>query len=203
MKTAQTIGKAAALALLVFTVLVTACQSTGGNQSTSGSQRNSEDLNNALSYRDRGTENLEKGNINQALTDLNRAIQLDPNDFFSYYERARVYSHKQDYSRALADVNQSLRLNPDFAQAWGMRSMMNGMLGNLQEAINDATKAISFYSNAEDLGPDLYWLRGLCYFQIGDYDKALADVETMLKLDPGDEDALRLRGEIRAARATQ
>jgi cytochrome c-type biogenesis protein CcmH/NrfG len=39
--------------------------------------------------------------------------------------------------------------------------------------------------------------------ETGDYDKAMADTDTALRLDPEDEDVLNLRGEIRAARAAQ
>jgi Tfp pilus assembly protein PilF len=38
---------------------------------------------------------------------------------------------------------------------------------------------------------------------IGNYDKAAADIETALKLDPGNKDALYVRSEIRAKRAAQ
>jgi tetratricopeptide (TPR) repeat protein len=52
--------------------------------------------------------------------------------------------------------------------------------GRQNEAIADYTKSLSLGSN----DPQSYFLRGTCYFLLGQYDRALQDVNVAINLDP-------------------
>jgi tetratricopeptide (TPR) repeat protein len=68
-----------------------------------------------LSYlhNDRGFLHMQKGELDQALVDLDEAIGIDASNFFAFWNRGAVYGAKSDFVRAQADFTQALGLNPD------------------------------------------------------------------------------------------
>jgi tetratricopeptide (TPR) repeat protein len=68
-----------------------------------------------LSYlhNDRGFLRMQKGELDQALVDLDEAIGIDASNFFAFWNRGAVYGAKSDFVRAQADFTQALALNPD------------------------------------------------------------------------------------------
>jgi tetratricopeptide (TPR) repeat protein len=64
-------------------------------------------------YNDRGFMLMQKGAIEAALVDLNKAIDIDPTNFYAFWNRGAVYAAKGDYGRAQNDLNTARVLNPD------------------------------------------------------------------------------------------
>jgi len=56
---------------------------------------------------------MQKGELDQALVDLDEAIGIDASNFFAFWNRGAVYGAKSDFVRAQADFTQALGLNPD------------------------------------------------------------------------------------------
>ena len=56
---------------------------------------------------------MQKGELDQALVDLDEAIGIDASNFFAFWNRGAVYGAKSDFVRAQADFTQALALNPD------------------------------------------------------------------------------------------
>jgi tetratricopeptide (TPR) repeat protein len=54
-----------------------------------------------------------KGNLDQALLDLNKAIELDPGNSNAYANRGLVYQAKGLKTQAIADFETHLRLEPN------------------------------------------------------------------------------------------
>jgi Flp pilus assembly protein TadD len=48
--------------------------------------------NEALAYKNSGNQNLNKGNLDQAVADFTQAIKLNPNDTGVYYSRGTAYN---------------------------------------------------------------------------------------------------------------
>ena len=62
------------------------------------------------------------GRYDEALADLNRAIELDPDDAGAFGRRGETYIALGNYDEALADLNRAIELDP--AKAWaGSRSI--------------------------------------------------------------------------------
>ena len=106
-----------------------------------------------------------QGKFGEAVKFYSKAIELNPNNAFAYSQRGNIYTltllHRS-VSFFVAGINLS---NAELQRA----------------AINDLNKAI-------ELKPDYgeaYNNRGLAYYMIKDYDKALADFEHALKLNSG------------------
>jgi tetratricopeptide (TPR) repeat protein len=53
------------------------------------------------------------GKLNEALTTVNKAIELSPNDANAVYNRACIYSLSGDKKKAISDLKKAIELNPE------------------------------------------------------------------------------------------
>jgi tetratricopeptide (TPR) repeat protein len=60
------------------------------------------------------------GRFDEALTDLSRAIELDPNDADYLAHRGKTYRLMGRYDEALTDFNHAIELTP--SHDWAIRS---------------------------------------------------------------------------------
>jgi tetratricopeptide (TPR) repeat protein len=65
-----------------------------------------------VAYHNRGDAYGLKGDIDRAISDYNKAIELNPNYAPAYNSRGRAYTSKGDYTRAVADVTKAGELTP-------------------------------------------------------------------------------------------
>jgi tetratricopeptide (TPR) repeat protein len=71
--------------------------------------RNPEDV---IAYHNRGDAYGLKGDVDRAIADYNKAIELNPNYAPAYNSRGRAYTSKGDYIHAVADVTKAGELTP-------------------------------------------------------------------------------------------
>ena len=67
-------------------------------------RRNPKDV---VAYHNRGDAYGLKGDIDRAISDYTKAIELNPNYAPAYNSRARAYTRKGDYVRAVDDVTKA------------------------------------------------------------------------------------------------
>ena len=72
-------------------------------------------------YNDRGLTQVKKGNYDQAISDFNKAIDLNPRDADVYNHRGNAYSLKRQFEQAISDYTRAIELNPRFADAYNNR----------------------------------------------------------------------------------
>ena len=139
----------------------------------------------------RGSTLLGKRDCDGALADFDAAVQLNANDPAYHGGRGLVfYQCKRDYARALDAFNQVVRLTPNDAAAWDIRSNCKKLLGDLDGAIADDTKAIQ-------LDPRTAMYRGnraIAYQEKGDRVNALADFNFEVQASPNSSPAVGNRG---------
>jgi tetratricopeptide (TPR) repeat protein len=127
----------------------------------------------------------------QALTDLGRAIELEPTRWRAYLTRGVVYGRQGKYEEAIADFNQVIAQQPAEPLGWFNRAELRYTLGQYTDAIAD-------YSHVLDTTPgDMQALtgRGHARLALGQLDEALEDYEVVLKLLPRNPWALANRGD--------
>jgi len=56
---------------------------------------------------------MEKNDLDLAITDFDRAIELDPADALAYINRGFAYAEIGDLDRAIADYTEVLRISND------------------------------------------------------------------------------------------
>ena len=133
-------------------------------------------------YNNRGISYKEKGELDRALKDFNKAVELSPNFAEAHNNRGNVYRNIGDLSKAFEDYNTAIQLKLDFTEAYNNRGIAYGIKGQVDRAIEDFNKAI-------ELNPafaDAYCNRGNAYLLKGDLDKAIEDYGRSIKYAPKD-----------------
>jgi tetratricopeptide (TPR) repeat protein len=124
-----------------------------------------------------------KGLIDEAITRYSDGIKVLPKSAVLYLARAAALTKNAEFERAQADFEQSLRLDPRDAEAWQRR----GSMWASQEDWDKAIKAQADLERALKLEPknaDHYDIRAGLYRDIGDYERALADHDRAIALQP-------------------
>ncbi len=95
----------------------------------------------------RGIEKAKKGDLDGAMADFNRAIELNPKDDAPYYNRAQARRLKNDTAGAIADYTKAIELGSTNPAAYNNR-------GNARAENKDRDGAIADYTRAIELKPD-------------------------------------------------
>ncbi|HEY5992424.1 MAG TPA: tetratricopeptide repeat protein, partial [Candidatus Udaeobacter sp.] len=135
------------------------------------------------------------GDMNGAIADLSRAIDLDPKSEPAVYRRGAFKLQKGDYDGAIADLNRAIELSPNTADYYSDRG-----LAKLRKRDNDA---IVDFTRALELDPKnaiVYRNRALAKNIKGDADGALADYNGAIDLDPTNAGAFNSRGMIKKSK---
>ena len=93
-------------------------------------------------YYNRGAAKIEKGDLDGAIADYNRAIELNPKDARAYYNRGIAKRAKGDLDGAIADFSRAIELDPKYAIAYNNRGIAKDDKGDLDGAIADYNRAI-------------------------------------------------------------
>ena len=120
----------------------------------------------------RGALYAKKGMLDEALAEINEALNIDPNYASAYNDRGIVYIHKDQYARAVADYTRALEIDSGFALAYLNRGLTYSLKGQYEKAIADFSKAVEI-----DPGDALvYNERGITYYLKKEYEKSWEDV---------------------------
>ncbi|XP_071019072.1 tetratricopeptide repeat protein 13 isoform X5 [Oncorhynchus clarkii lewisi] len=129
------------------------------------------------------------GRISEALSDLSKAIQLQPS--------ARLYRHRgtllfisEDYVAAMEDFQQSLDLKKNQPIAMLYRGLTFFHRGMLKEAIETFKEALKLKSDFIDAYKSL----GQAYRELGDFEAAMESFQKALMLNQNHIQSLQLRG---------
>lgn len=102
-------------------------------------------------YANRGDGWRLSGNLERALQDQDRAIELyagGPGVSLGLTLRGETLRYMGEYERALSDFNQALRFEPDYAPAFTGRGMTFERSGDLERAKSDFRAALALNENA-------------------------------------------------------
>ncbi|RFZ92262.1 tetratricopeptide repeat protein [Mucilaginibacter conchicola] len=111
-----------------------------------------------------------------------KAIKLNPRFCGAYANRAWLYSELKDYKNELYDLTQAIRYCAP-AEKLMLRELRAGTyyrLGQYKNSIRDYNQTIPFDKNQANL----YSGRAMCYWKLGEKDKACIDYKKALGLDP-------------------
>lgn len=132
----------------------------------------------------------------KAVSDYDKAVELDPNNADAYCERADFYYEMDEYNKAIADYSKAIELNPQYVSAYFNRAYAYGETGDYDKAIADYSKTIELDPN----DVQAYYNRGLDYQNNREVSKAVCDLEKCIELSSDPEltkDAQQALDEIR------
>lgn len=140
----------------------------------------------------RGRQLWRGGAHEEALADLDRAVELDPGPVWVRLDRARVRGDLGDYDAAISDLDRALELEPEHALAHSLRGEFHRILGHDDAAVRDLSEGLRL-----DPASEFAWAsRGAAHERRGDLDAALADLNRALELKPDYAWALGRRARI-------
>ncbi|MBN1317983.1 MAG: tetratricopeptide repeat protein [Anaerolineales bacterium] len=141
----------------------------------------------------RDLTNRRLGNIQNALSDYTRAIELDPEYTWALINRGIVYEGLEDYKKAFDDYDAALALG-DIPRAYLGRGNVYQAWERYDEAVSDYQKAINYIPNYGDAYAHLVG----AYVGQGEYQKALDAAAKALEYDSGQNKSLILESRSRA-----
>lgn len=89
-----------------------------------------------------------------------------------------------------SDLAQAIALNPNYAEAYGVSSFFNLLLGNFGSAVSD----IDFGLTLKPDNLDLHVIRGLALFLSGDFRQSISAFDRLSQSEPNNTDYHLLRG---------
>jgi len=134
-----------------------------------------------------GVARYEKGDLDGAIADYTKAIELDPRNAAAYNNRGAARKNKGDVDGAIADYDKAIELDPRYVRAYANRGLARRKKGDLDEAIADYTKALEL----DPRDADAYHNRGVARGYKGDVDGTIADYTKAVELDPQDAEAYK------------
>jgi len=134
----------------------------------------------ARGYINRGWAYYNQGNFNQALSDDDKAILINPKLLYPYDDRGLIYAKEGRFDDAILEYTKAIDLNPYFAEVYYNRGNSYYQLDNYQQALNDFNEAIIV--NPEYV--DAYNKRGNLFLKRGKTFQALSDYKKSIKIDP-------------------
>lgn len=150
--------------------IIVGCSGTGDNEPELS----------AADWIERGNAALEQGDFRQAANDFSRAIEHDPEAVEAYTGRGRANLEQERYFDALADFDDVLARSHDNLAALKGRASVLEYLGRFVEAIQARDEVLQRSpDDAESLAR-----RAESYRALFDVDRALADLDRAVALDP-------------------
>uniref|UniRef100_A0A8C0U3A1 Tetratricopeptide repeat domain 13 n=1 Tax=Cyanistes caeruleus TaxID=156563 RepID=A0A8C0U3A1_CYACU len=129
------------------------------------------------------------GRISEALSDLTKAIQLQPSARL-YRHRGTLYFISEDYATAHEDFQRSLELNKNQPIAMLYKGLTFFHRGLLKEAIESFKEALK--QKADFI--DAYKSLGQAYRELGNFDAATESFQKALLLNQNHVQTLQLKG---------
>ncbi|MEO0339258.1 MAG: tetratricopeptide repeat protein [Bacteroidota bacterium] len=120
------------------------------------------------------------GTINDAITWLNKAVELDTSFPGLYVNRAVLLAQIGQLQPALSDLKKAEQLDRSNPDIYLNRAVIQNSLG----AIEDAIQALDQYLTLRSNDADKWIIKAQMHRQIGDYPKALEAVNQGLAIDP-------------------
>lgn len=146
-------------------------------------------------YHNRAGDYMALNKNDEAISDLNKSIQLNPgNAALSYVVRGALMSEKKEYGKAIEDFTKAINIDSTNYEYFLNRGNAYGYINNVENAIKD-------YSKAANLNPkDGYIFVSLAGFLIisNEFEQALLNAQKAYPLLSGKSYSLLSNVEIKA-----
>ncbi len=131
-------------------------------------------------YINRGIILATEKKYDEALTDYNKAIQLEPKFSKAYNNRGGLMRTLNKYDDAISDFNKAIELQPDYVKAYNNRGLLMNITKRYDEAIKDYSKAIELKPNFAEAFNN----RGVVNRNLNRNEESLSDFNKAIELQP-------------------
>ncbi|MCX5856195.1 MAG: hypothetical protein NTZ24_16765 [Deltaproteobacteria bacterium] len=144
----------------------------------------------AVDWYRKGVSSLHGRNLQEAIIDFTRAIELNPRDASSYVNRSFAYGTLRNDRQALEDASRAVELDTTSSMAYANRGVAYfNLYRDYNRYIADTTRAI-------ELDPNnfmAYKSRARAYLDLGYTNQATDDIKTAARWDEESQNYLRSR----------
>jgi Tfp pilus assembly protein PilF len=133
----------------------------------------------------RGQTLARSGQTEQALSEFDHALALDPHNDQAFYGRGLLYQGDKQHQLAIDDFTAANGLTPQRPEPLLGRAVSYLALEKVNEAAADLDEAVQ----ADPQNAKIWTTRGLAYERLGDKTKAAESYGRAITLRPGDEAA--------------
>ena len=127
----------------------------------------------------------EMGEVDRAMSAYNRLYQYDPPElrFVTFYLSSSSSLKTSEVLRGIAGATAYLNLHPDDDKGYFYRAKYQSLRPDWREAIEDYSEAI-YRTKSKEAKCLYYWNRAMAQRAVKQYQNALDDYESALKIDP-------------------
>ncbi|NIQ01160.1 MAG: tetratricopeptide repeat protein [Nitrospinaceae bacterium] len=143
-----------------------------------------------------GGQYFRQGDLQKAITQFEKAIQVYPNFIQALSNLGAALNKQGKYEQALPYLKRALALDPEFAVA-------HFNLGNAEYGMGNLDKAVKAFRSAVSMGVDflsLHWKLYKIHLKKGQRRQAMAELQTILRIDPQNPEASRKLREMQTPR---
>jgi len=118
--------------------------------------------------------------FNEAITEFNKVIAINPESANAYYNLGFAYDKKGDLAEAISNFSKAIEIDPTLTDAYYNRAFAYYKKGNFNNAITDYSKVVEISPEAADAHYGL----GLAYSKKGNLNKAISEYTEAIKARP-------------------
>ena len=119
------------------------------------------------------------GNYEEALTNINQALNMDSTDVNFLAQKANIYYENGNAKAAVAEWDKVLTMQPEYGFGYYRRGWFKELSGDLEGGLEDLSMAIVL----EPKEPYFYETRGDLYVKLGKRDLAEADFKKVIEIE--------------------
>jgi tetratricopeptide (TPR) repeat protein len=134
----------------------------------------------ATAFFNRGSAYLGRDDLDRAIADYARVIQIDPAYSPAYYYRGIAYERREQYNAAIADLSKAVEINPRHGSALNARARVYLKTDQHTLALADAERAVSL----DPFDEEFLDTRAHVYEVLGRVQEATADYRRLLSKNP-------------------
>jgi len=136
------------------------------------------------------------GKVNEAIKEYSEATKLNPKMTQAHYQLGIAYRTSGKDKEAIKALEESVRLSPDLGGARFMLAQLYEKADRIDDAIEQYKSLLELKLHGMNLA-DVHNELGLLYAKDGNIEKAKAEWNSSLKIDPNNERAKELLSEHR------
>jgi Tfp pilus assembly protein PilF len=144
---------------------------------------------NANAYALRAFLFIKSKDAKKAIEYSDKAIALDKKCVDAYLVRGLARSSLSKSGASLTDFSEAMKLKPNYSDAYFYRALAYFSMERKKEALTDLDKAQAIDKSDSNLAIVMV-ARGTIYLFYNDFDKALSNIDSALKIEPNNAKAL-------------
>jgi len=144
----------------------------------------------SLYYYDQGVQNMDVGEIDKALDDFSKSIDLDDAFISPFIKRYQIYKDQKQTALAIRDLNSIIDIDPNFVLARYIRGHDYFTSVQYDDALIDFERVASIDGTYKNV----YWYIGYIYLYNSNYRKAIDNFTKQINIDPKSASSYSFRG---------